>query len=207
MARLHSDATLSPTKLELITPWLAAQAWAPSGEPRVIGSYRFDDPAGRVGIEAFLLEIDGEVVHLPLTYRAAALEGAEDYLLGTVEHSVLGTRWVYDASVDPVAVHAYLAAMLSGDTEAELVLLERHREVGTREPSVRVHGSGTDDPDSVPPFDGVALESVEAHAVVEAGGWTITIARRLGDAPTGEATLSAVWEDSGAVVAAATYTD
>ena len=32
----------------------------------------------------------GDVVHVPLTYRAAPLDGAEDYLLG--HHRALGAR-------------------------------------------------------------------------------------------------------------------
>src|SRR5215470_16245454 len=99
-------ATLTPPKPEIFGEWLAKQPWASAlgGLESVIGSYRFDDPAGRVGIECTLLAFGSAVVHLPATYREAALEGAEDYLMGTTEHSVLGRRWVYDACADPVAV-------------------------------------------------------------------------------------------------------
>ena len=34
---------------------------------------------------------------VPLTYRGAPLAGGEADLVGTTEHSALGTRWVYDA--------------------------------------------------------------------------------------------------------------
>ncbi|MEI2826114.1 MAG: hypothetical protein V9F04_06650 [Dermatophilaceae bacterium] len=44
----------------------------------------------------------------PLTYRSAPLAGADRALVGTIEHSVLGTRWVYDAPHDP----AYVAELL-----------------------------------------------------------------------------------------------
>ena len=43
---------------------------------------------------------------VPLTYRAAALEGADGALIGTTEHGVLGRRWVYDGIGDPVLVGA-----------------------------------------------------------------------------------------------------
>jgi len=35
---------------------------------------------------------------VPLTYRGAPLDGAEDALVGTTEHGVLGRRWVYDGT-------------------------------------------------------------------------------------------------------------
>ena len=41
-----------------------------------------------------------------MTYRSGPLDGADDALIGTSEHGVLGTRWIYDAAYDPVAVTA-----------------------------------------------------------------------------------------------------
>ena len=35
-----------------------------------------------------------------MTYRGSAV--AEGALIATAEHSVLGTRWIYDATTDPV---------------------------------------------------------------------------------------------------------
>ena len=107
MALLHR-ATLTPTKPELIAAWLPSQEWADGlPELRPLGGYRLDDPDGEVGMEGILLQGaddtgDTVVVHVPLTYRGAPLEGAEAHLLGTTEHSTLGTRWVYDATGDPV---------------------------------------------------------------------------------------------------------
>jgi len=97
-------ATLNPPKLKLLTAWLPSRRWF-DGEPEVqqVGAYRFDDPSGEVGIEALLLEAgDGSVLHVPLIYRGVPLAGAEEFLVGTTEHSVLGTRWVYDGCADPV---------------------------------------------------------------------------------------------------------
>jgi hypothetical protein len=145
MALLHR-ATLTPTKAELIAAWLPRQPWA-AGLPDVspIGGFRLDDPDGEVGIEGILLRsADGEVVvHVPLTYRAGPLEGAEDALLGTTEHSVLGTRWVYDAPADPVYVAAVTATIVEGGTGAEEYFeVDGSRVV--RQPLVRVAGSGGD---------------------------------------------------------------
>jgi hypothetical protein len=54
----------------------------------------------------------------PLTYRGAPLSDAEDHLIGTTEHGVLGRRWVYDGAHDPVFVNQVLA-LLRGDVEAQ----------------------------------------------------------------------------------------
>src|SRR5438270_5818036 len=91
-------ATLNPSKLSLLAAWLPGRPWFPGDtDVQQLGAYRFDDPAGEVGIESFLLQTgDGSVVHVPLTYRGAPLAQAEEFLVGTTEHSVLGTRWVYD---------------------------------------------------------------------------------------------------------------
>ena len=39
---------------------------------------------------------------VPMTYRAKALAGADGALIGTSEHGVLGHRWIYDGTRDPV---------------------------------------------------------------------------------------------------------
>ena len=96
MAILHR-ATLVPSKLELLEEWLPRQPWftgSAAGLERVAG-YRFDDPAGEVGIETLLVRAPGgPLVQVPLTYRAAPLPDGARWLVGTLEHSVLGTRWV-----------------------------------------------------------------------------------------------------------------
>lgn len=150
MALLH-DATLTPGKVELIEAWLPSQSWAAT-LPKLdrIGGYRIDDPAGEVGIEGILLRSeDGAVtVHVPLTYRGAPLEGAEDALVGTMEHSVLGPRWVYDAAADPVSVAAITDTITAGGTQAE-EFFEVDGQKVTRDPSVHVEGSGGEPGDLV----------------------------------------------------------
>src|SRR5262245_11829474 len=102
MARFHA-ATITPTKAELIAEWAPAQAWGPASDVPldVIGSYRFDDPDGRVGMEAHLVTAGDMLLQVPLTYRDEPLAGADDALIVEMEHSVLGTRWVYDGLRDP----------------------------------------------------------------------------------------------------------
>src|SRR6478752_9072426 len=83
MATIHTGTTMAPTKLELLTDWLPRQHWyLGNGSPALsrVGGFRLDDPAGEVGLE-FLLVTDaaggGETTYfVPLTYRAAPLEGA-----------------------------------------------------------------------------------------------------------------------------------
>jgi len=124
MATIHTGTTLVPSKLELLTDWLPRQPWyrGSGAAPQLsrAGGFRLDDPAGAVGIE-FMVVIDASTdttYVVPMTYRAAPLEGAEEALIGTTEHGVLGTRWVYDAEHDPVAV-TQLREFVAGRVEAQ----------------------------------------------------------------------------------------
>lgn len=119
MALFHR-ATISPTKEELIARWAPDQPWGPPrDEPiDVIGTYRFDDPEGRVGMETFLFQVAGGLYQAPLTYRDAPLEGAGSALIGEMTHSVLGPRWVYDGWQDPRYVAMLAAVAMTGQGEA-----------------------------------------------------------------------------------------
>ena len=70
MAIIH-QAELQPTKLELLEEWLPRQPWFPESGTSGLskGSYRFDDPAGEVGIETMTRLCGGSTVQVPLTYR------------------------------------------------------------------------------------------------------------------------------------------
>jgi hypothetical protein len=119
MAIIHRT-TLIPSKVELLSGWLPSRPWYtdPGREPLLTkaGGFRLDDPEGEVGIE-FMVAVDGPVAyHVPLTYRGAPLDGAEDALIGTTEHGALGRRWVYDGTRDPVLV-TQLAALIQGAAE------------------------------------------------------------------------------------------
>lgn len=117
--------TMNPTKHQLIAAWLPRQEWfAGEGDPvlRTLGGFRLDDPAGAVGME-FIVVADTApeepvIYHVPLAYRGAELPGAEAWLLGTSDHGVLGTRWVYDGEGDPVW-QAQVRALLAGDVQAQ----------------------------------------------------------------------------------------
>src|SRR5260370_14252968 len=55
---------------------------------------------------------------VPMTYRAQALAGTDGGLIGTAEHGVLGRRWIYDGTRDPVLV-SQLVALIQGDAEPQ----------------------------------------------------------------------------------------
>jgi hypothetical protein len=107
VALLHR-AELHPTKLGLLAGWLPGRRWyreQSAADLVRVASYRFDDPAGVVGIETMLVMAGaGPIYQVPLTYRGAPLDGGDGWLLGTAEHSVLGRRWVYDACGDRLYV-------------------------------------------------------------------------------------------------------
>lgn len=126
MAEIHSGTTLHPTKLELLTEWMASQRWyaAKGSTPNLarLASWRLGDPAGEVGIETHIV-LDssgnsGVTYQVPLTYRGAPVAELAHALVGTMEHGVLGTRWVYDGTHDPVYARQLLA-LIRGDAAAE----------------------------------------------------------------------------------------
>ncbi|CAL9405813.1 hypothetical protein SUDANB95_01548 [Actinosynnema sp. ALI-1.44] len=105
MAKIHRGATLTPGFREFLPQWVARQPWYQgAGVPalRPIGFYRLEDPDGEVGMEGHLVSDGSDLYHVPLTYRGAPLPDAPTgALLATPEHSVLGTRWIYDGQHDP----------------------------------------------------------------------------------------------------------
>lgn len=55
---VHHLATIVPSKLELLQAWVPHQPWTAGADTSALtrlGSYRFDDPDGEVGIETHLL--------------------------------------------------------------------------------------------------------------------------------------------------------
>jgi hypothetical protein len=70
-----------------------------------VGYFRFEDPAGQVGIDTHLVTDGSLVYQIPMTYRDAPVPHP---LIATAEHSVLGTRWIYDAETDPVWIDRVL---------------------------------------------------------------------------------------------------
>lgn len=175
MALLHR-ATLRPAKLELLVGWLPGRPWFAGRDASDIvrvASFRFDDPAGAVGIETTLVQVaGGPVFQVPLTYRDAPLPDADGWLVGTATHSVLGERWVYDACGDPVYATALADAIFGGAGQAaEFFEVDGRRE--HRAPSMTVRREDAGD-ESTGVLDGdptyIVTDDVE-----------LAVVRRLGD--------------------------
>jgi Maltokinase N-terminal cap domain len=126
MAIVHRT-TLVPGKLDLLRNWLPAQSWyvrtaAARPELSRAGGFRLDDPDGEVGIE-FMIVLnqaagDTAAYLVPMTYRGSPLADADDALIGTTEHGVLGTRWIYDGARDQVLI-TQLAELTQGRAQAQ----------------------------------------------------------------------------------------
>jgi len=192
MALIH-QATMHPSKNELLEGWAPSQPWfaGEAGLPFVsVASYRFDDPAGEVGIETLLVRADaGPVLQVPVTYRDAPLEGADAFLIGTTEHSVLGTRWVYDAVGDPVYLATAGTVVLGGGRQADQYV-DVDGTLVFRESSAEVAGSGTP-ATAIPDLSALAIPSLASihhgptETVVDAAPLTFTLVRHLtGDTST-----------------------
>ena len=125
MAVIHKT-TMLPGKLDLLTEWLPKQDWYAGGTvaPSLAkaGGFRLDDPAGEVGIELMVVRDDAArqvaAYHIPMTYRDGPVPGADAALIGTSEHGVLGRRWIYDGTADPVLLAA-LTELIQGRAEAQ----------------------------------------------------------------------------------------
>jgi hypothetical protein len=194
MALLHA-AEIRPTKIELIREWAPTQPWFAGDDLglEIIGAYRFDDPDDEVGIETMLVRSgDGPILQVPVTYRGAPLAGAEEWLITTMEHSVLGDRWVYDACGDPVYAAAIATVILTGGTEAPLER-EADGERSPVEPTVRVTGSG-----STKDLDSIGLVDVRDHdgaTLVVTSVAEVEVLRVVGEAwAMGGDTLTAKWD-------------
>jgi hypothetical protein len=207
MAIIH-QATLRPSKRELIEEYLPVQPWFTedgSAPPELLGAYRFDDPDGEVGLETHLVSHGGKVYQVPLSYRGSALSGADSWLVGTMEHSVLGTRWVYDACADPVYVAALATAILTGQREAEQ-FVEVDGVLEPRAGSVTVKGSGTTGSE-VPALIPAAPVTEGGVTSIDAGGLTVRVNRVLDlgtSRPEEAAALRGTWAGQEAPVVLAT---
>jgi hypothetical protein len=201
MALLH-QAELRPSKMELLDGWAPSQLWF-RGELgttcRSVGAFRWDDPEGEVGVETHLVSAgDSPVMQIPVTYRGAPLAGAEQHLIGTMEHSVLGPRWVYDGAGDPVYLLTVASAALHGAPQASLEI-EIDGKLVAREPNAAVSGTVVDGaPEvSLATVDFLTVASDESQTVVDAAGLRITVIRTPSSSvapPAGAGTVSGTWE-------------
>ncbi|WP_431970140.1 maltokinase N-terminal cap-like domain-containing protein [Nocardia sp. bgisy134] len=198
MAVIHRT-TMSPSKRDLLTVWLPSRPWYRGGtrpRPTKVGGFRLDDPAGEVGIEFMVVTDDSGVrpvtYHLPMTYRGAELPGGAHALIGTSEHGVLGLRWIYDGSHDPVAV-AQIAALMSGNAQPQA-----QSQSDTPDSSVVVANSVSDS--AVAEF--AVADGVDDTEITVVGGPLLRVHRRLDPEapPPGLATVTAPWRGPGGEV-------
>ncbi|MBB1509890.1 hypothetical protein [Tessaracoccus sp. MC1756] len=176
-AEVHVGAELRPTKIELLQDWLPRQHWffGDAGKLERVANFRLVDPDGEVGLDSMVISDGAHAYFVPVTWRAAPLDGGD--LIGTLEHSVLGTRYCYDAATDPVFMEELERVIRETDGQADV-----HDHDGNVLPLVMdVQGSG------VVPGEGSDAE-VELVRVLE----------RSADVP-GDAlgTLIADWTDDG----------
>jgi hypothetical protein len=214
MATLHR-AELHPTKIELLSAWVPTQSWAGDVDTTAldsVGAFRFDDPDGEVGVETHLLRAaDGQVLQVPLTYRAQALEGASDSLITKMRHSVLGERWVYDASADPVFAKTLAATILRGGEQAELIYVGDGAPQ-KREATTRVRGSGSPT-EPLPGVNDVTFGHAGSVTTIDSGDLSLRLWRVVGppviDDVGSEATLLGRWpgRDEWTLLATASRTE
>lgn len=202
MAIIHA-ADLQPTKLELLEAWLPHQSWFPqpgtaalrrTAELSKVGSYRFDDPAGEVGMETMIVSAGGATVQVPLSYRAEPLAGAEAWLIGTMQHSVLGTRWVYDACADPVYMAALAAGIMLCQPQAEQYLeVEGPQNLLPRSVSVQSTGPKQDE---VPDISSATPRITAAGTLIETATLHLLVVRLLDlvEQPGVDLELTGTWE-------------
>ncbi|NVM98265.1 hypothetical protein [Arthrobacter sp. SDTb3-6] len=171
-------AQLRPSKMELLARWLPQQPWFDAADADLVrlGSFRFDDPDGGVGLETILVGAGHRAYQVPLSYRGAPLDGAEAFLVGTMEHSVLGSRWVYDAAADPVYVRALAAALLTGTPQA-VEMRETDGVMETLPATATLASTGT--AAAVPALAPGTPTTSDSLTVVPAGALTLRIARGL----------------------------
>lgn len=200
---------MTPSKLELLQAWLPGEDWfdefaagagIDASSLSLAGAYRFDDPAGEVGVESFLLRAGEHTVHVPLTYRAAPLEGVT--AAGTMQHSVLGERWVYPGWLDPVYAETLRFTISSAGKQAEL-MIQSDGQLTRREPDTFVRGSGaadggqnvTDGPNAGVSASRTTSTDDGVNVVIRDGGTELLVLRVVGSVPdvASRGTLIGTW--------------
>ena len=192
MGLVHREATISPTKQELAQAFVPTRTWG-AGRTVVskIAEYRIDDPAGEVGVETILWRLDDDsICQVPFTYRAAPLEGADAHLVDTMEHSVLGKRWIYDACGDPVWAAGLVHAIRTGGTQTQMVV-EIDGEMVDVPPRMHVKGTGDEDVHVSPVVLGHAVDDVTSTSVL-VDGRPLVVHRILTPGPDGAADADAL---------------
>ncbi len=197
-------ATITPSKAEMIAGWVPTQPWGPPADVpiEVIGSYRFDDPDGRVGMETHLATAANTLMQVPLTYRDEPLTGADDALLGQMHHSALGTRWVYDGLGDPLYTVMLAGVTMTGQGEAlGMAVYDGRWYIAPS--NVRIHGGGwTNERVAVDGFElrSDATTDDASTVVFRNDRFELTVYRHPVPGPRPAIGLTATWDEQPAAV-------
>jgi hypothetical protein len=205
MALFHR-ATISPTKAEAIAGWVPTQPWGPAADTPIelIGAYRFDDPDGKVGMETHLVRAGDTLLHVPLTYREAPLESGDGFIC-EMEHSALGTRWVYDGLRDPQYVMMLAAVTMTGQGEAlGLAVYDGRWYIAPT--NVRIHGGGWN-LDRVPVDQFELVHDEAGGALLRNERFDLVVHRRPVPGARPPIGLTATWDSLPAPVVLAEVTD
>lgn len=193
MAIFHR-ATVTPSKADLVADWAKKQPWGPSPDTpvEVIGAFRFDDPDGRVGLETHLVTAGGVLFQVPVTYRDEPVDDQDATLISEMEHSVLGTRWVYDGLSDERFIIMLAAVAMTGQGEALGMVMHDDRWY-IAPANVRIQGGGWTQ--ERVPVDGFRLESDDGTTVVlHNNRFELTVFRRPVPGPRPTIGLTAGWD-------------
>lgn len=186
-------ATNDPPKSEIISDWIGSQPWAAAAGDsiEVVGSFHLEDPEGQVGMQVHIVASAGLLFQVPLTYRDQRLPRMEEAYICAMEHSVLGTRHVYDGLGDDrfLPTVAGVAACGYGQT---LGFAEVEGRWNAWPESTRVHGFGAvSGRVLVDCLERVETESTDV--VVRNEQLELTVFRTLTDRPFPELGMAATW--------------
>lgn len=192
MALLH-NATITPSKSDLIAKWIPTQVWGPPTEVPIdmVGAFRFDDPEGQVGMEIHLVKAGDRLLQVPLTYRDTPLAGADEALVSEMEHSALGTRWIYDGLFDPQLVLMLAAVTMTGQGEA-LGMAEYEGRWYIAPSRIRIQGGGWTGK-RVPVDRFVVQHSDETSVLLSNDRFELTVYRQPVEGPRPAIGLTATW--------------
>jgi hypothetical protein len=144
-------------------------------------------------METHLVVAGGALLQVPLTYRDEPLTGADDALITEMQHSVLGTRWVYDGLRDPRLVVMLAAAAMTGQGEAlGMAVYDGRWYIAPS--NVRIQGGGWTQ--ERVPVDGFEPVSDDATAsVLHNDRFELTMFRRPVLGPRPAIGLTATWDE------------
>ncbi len=143
-------------------------------------------------METHLVTAGGTLLQVPLTYRDEPLEGADNALIVEMQHSVLGTRWVYDGLRDPRLVVMLAGFAMTGQGEAlGLAVYDDRWYIAPS--NVRIQGGGwTQERVPVDRFD---VEHDDATgALLSNDRFELRVSRRPVPGPRPPIGLTATWD-------------